>query len=332
MKKYFQIVTLISLLLTPPKLRAEINMKDASYKISSIDIKEIRRTYNSRSIYAGIYGFGWCSNLEKSLNILSTQEIIFKDCDLESPFVLTDENNLLKTRLYQNSINKEKIFFKNGTYTHYLNNGEIRIFNRTGQILSLVTTDGKRTQFIYSRNTLSLVKSDWGDLRFYMNHTGQVTKIESSSGGVSAFYTYEKEKLIQSTDTDKNTTSYEYDSLNNIIKVIYPDKTEENIVYNNDYDRVLKIELRNHCLEYYDFYSKNKDPLYQVSTLTRKCDNKTIHQYIYEFWYKYRSDGLKYLERYKIDQKTRTLDITYNPYDGNPIRILKNGKIWIKNI
>jgi hypothetical protein len=336
MKKQFQIVTFISLLslttFTTPKICAEINMKDASYKNSFIDIKEIHRTYNSRSLYTGLFGFGWCSNFEKSLKILSTKEIILKNCDQESPFVLTDENNLLRTRMYQNIITKEKILFKNGTYTLYLRNGEIQVFSRTGQMLSIIGPDGKRTSLTYSRSgrnpELSQVKSDEGVLRFKMNDTGQVTKIESSNG-LTALYLYEKENLIQTIDSEKKSHLYEYDSLNNIIKIIYPDKTEENMVYNNDYDRVVKIQLRNNCVEYYDFYNKNNDPLYQVSTLTRKCNKKTIHQYIYEFWYKYRPDGLKYLERYKIDQKTQTLDITYNPYSGNPVRILKNGKSLI---
>lgn len=332
MKKQFQIVTLLSLTtLMTTKVRAEINMKDASYKNSFIDIKEVRRTYNSRSLYTGIFGFGWCSNFEKSLNIISTKEITLKNCDQESPFVLTDESNLLRTRMYQDPITKEKILFKNGTYTEYLRTGEIRVFGRTGQMISVISPDGKRTGLTYSRAGLSKVKSDSGVLQFYMNDTGQVTKIESSNGLI-ALYLFDKENLIQTINTEKKSHLYEYDSLNNIIKVTYPDKTEENIVYNNDYDRVIKIQLRNNCVEYYDFYNKNNDPLYQVSTLTRRCNNKTIHQYIYEFWYKYRSDGLKYLERYKIDQKTQTLDITYNPYDGNPVRILRNGKSLIRQI
>ena len=42
-------------------------------------------------------------------------------------------------------------------------------------------------------------------------------------------------------------------------------------------------------------------------------------------------------ERYKINQsktntKNQTVDITYNPYDGNPVRILKDGKDLITKI
>lgn len=312
-------------------------MKDASYRNTFTDIQEIKRTYNSRSLYTGYFGFGWCSNLEKSLNIKSPKEISFKECDQESPFVLTDENNFLKTRTFENPITKEKLIFKNGTYSQYLQTGEIRIFNRRGQLISTISPDGNKIGYLYDQKTLTTLKTNLNFLlNFSYNDTQQITKIQSNTGA-STLYLYEKENLVQSVNSLKQSHLYDYDELNNMVRLTFPGKTEENIVYNNDHDRVLKIQLRNECTEYYDFYHKNNDPLYQVSTLTRKCDNKTVHTFIYEFWYKVRTDGLKYLERYKINQSTQsiknqTVDITYNPYDGNPVRILKNGKDLINRI
>lgn len=309
-------------------------MKDASYQVSFTDFPELTRTYNSRSLHTGYFGFGWCSNIEKSLIIKSPRDIILKDCDLESPFVLTDENILLKTRTFENPLTLEKILFKTGSYTLYLKTGEIRIFNRKGQTTLVIQPGGQKMAFQYIGNTLESIHThDGKNLKFQVNDTNQVFKIESGGGrGPSSIYLYEKENLIQSVDSLQSSHLYEYDKLNNIVKLTYPDKTHEYITYNNDHDRVIKMELRNKCQEYYDFFTENKDPLHQISTLTRKCDNKTIHQYIYEFWYKTRSDGLRYLERYKINQSKQTLDITYHPYDGNPVRIIKNGKNLITQI
>jgi hypothetical protein len=331
MKKQFLLVTIASTLLLSPKIRAEINMKDASYRNSFSDSKEILRTYNSRSLYSGFFGFGWCSNLEKSLNITNNKEISLKDCDLDSPFVLTDENNFLKTRTFLNQLTKDRVIFKSGLYTLYSPNGEIKVFNRKGQ-LTVMTTKGEKVTLEYSGDSLTRLKTPDGiTLQFFYNDSNQITKIETSNKQ-SALYLYEKENLIQSVNFQRQSFLYEYDQLNNMVRLQYPDKTEENIVYNNDYDRVLKIQLKNNCTEYYDFYNKNNNPLNQVSTLTRKCDNKTTDQFIYEFWYKQTPDGLKYLERYKIKQNTQTIDITYQPLDENPIRIIKNGKDLINKI
>ena len=331
MKKQFLVVTIVSLLFTP-QIHAEINMKDASYRYSFSDIQGLRRTYNSRSLYTGYFGFGWCSNFEKSLEINNNKEITVKDCDTDFHFVLTDENNSLKTRTFQNPYTKEKILFKSGTYSHYLQNGEIRMFNRLGQLTNIISSNGTNIAFNYSGKNISSLRTETNyELTFHLNDTNQITKIESSNNE-STLYLYEKENLIQSVNSKKQSHLYDYDDMNNMIRLTYPDKTEETIAYNNDQDRVLKINLKNNCTEYYDFYSKDRDQLRQVSTLTRKCDNKTINQYIYEFWYKERSDGLKYLERYKINQNKQTLDITYHPYEGSPISILKNGKELINKI
>ncbi len=331
------VLTITITLLLSFALKAEINMKDASYRQSFFDIQEVRRTYNSRSLYTGFFGFGWCSNLEKSLDIKSPKEISFKECDQEFPFVLTDENNLLKTRTYENTITKEKLIFKSGSYTQYLNTGEIRVFNRLGQMISAIQPHGQRIGYLYNhQNLISLKTNSNLLLTFSFNDTRQITRIQSNSG-LSSLYLYEKQNLVQTVNSTKQSHLYDYDDLNNMVRLTFPDKTEENIVYNKDHDRAVKIQLRNECIEYYDYYQKNNDPLYQISTLTRKCDNKTIHTFIYEFWYKVRPDGLKYLERYKINQsiqskKNQTVDITYNPYDGNPVRILKDGKDLIIKI
>jgi hypothetical protein len=332
MKKQFQIVTILSIFLLTPQIRAEINMKDASYRSSIKDSKEILRTYNSRSLYSGYFGFGWCSNLEKSLTIINNKEVALKDCDKDSPFVLMDENNFLKTRAFINSLTKEKILFKSGIYTQYAASGEIRIFNRRGQLIEIIKETGEKTTLEYLGDLLIRLKNNTGQtFHFFFNDTNQITKIESTAN-ISSIYVYEKENLIQSLNFQKQSTLYEYDSLNNMIRITYPNKSEESIAYNNDQDRVLKIQLPNNCTEYYDFYTRNNDPLYQVSTLTRKCDNRTVHQYMYEFWYKQTSDGTRYLERYKVKQNTQTLDITYQPLDGTPIRIIKNGKDLINKI
>jgi hypothetical protein len=327
--KHLLIVTIFSSFLFTPKIQAEINMKDASYRNSFIDTKEIRRTYNSRSLYSGYFGFGWCSNLEKNLNIIN-KDITLKNCDSDSPFVLMDESNSLKTRTFENPVTREKIFFKGGTYTHYLQNGEIRVFDRKGQLTNIISEDGSKIALEYNLGILVRLKNNDGlTLQFYFNDTNQIIKIESSDG-TNALYLYEKENLIQTVDFKKQSYLFDYNELNNMTRVTYPNKTEENIAYNNDNDRVLKIQLQDNCVDYYDFRKQSNTR--EISTLTRKCDNKTIHQYIYEFWYKQRSDGLKYLEKYKIRQNTQTLEMTYLPFDNVPVRILKNGKDLITQI
>lgn len=58
-----------------PEARATVDMKNANYTESWIDIQvagsgyslRVQRTYNSRSVFNGMFGFGWCSDFETSL-------------------------------------------------------------------------------------------------------------------------------------------------------------------------------------------------------------------------------------------------------------------------
>ncbi|MCZ0933066.1 MAG: DUF6531 domain-containing protein [Oligoflexia bacterium] len=56
------------------KTFTDFKTKDLNYPL------EIKRTYNSRSLYNGLFGFGWCSNLETRLTVLPDGMIKVVEC------------------------------------------------------------------------------------------------------------------------------------------------------------------------------------------------------------------------------------------------------------
>ena len=56
---------------------AFVDMKNANYSHTWTDISldgtgynlQLRRTYNSRSLHNGLFGFGWCSGYESKLKV-----------------------------------------------------------------------------------------------------------------------------------------------------------------------------------------------------------------------------------------------------------------------
>ena len=68
--------------------QALVNMKNASFSNRWIDIivpgkgydLKIERFYSSRSLFIGMFGFGWCSELETNLSITSVGEIVLTEC------------------------------------------------------------------------------------------------------------------------------------------------------------------------------------------------------------------------------------------------------------
>ena len=81
------ILSLILILMTQPSW-ALVNMKNASYSEKWVDIIlpgkgydfRIERFYNSRSLFIGLFGFGWCSDIETKLEIRTDGRLVLTEC------------------------------------------------------------------------------------------------------------------------------------------------------------------------------------------------------------------------------------------------------------
>lgn len=69
---------------------AVVDMKNAAFSEYWVDIMltnntelfRVSRTYSSRSLFSGIFGFGWCSNLETKLEVTLEGNLILNDCGM----------------------------------------------------------------------------------------------------------------------------------------------------------------------------------------------------------------------------------------------------------
>ena len=71
-----------------PMASATVDMKNANYTESWIDIQvagsgyalKVQRTYNSRSVFNGMFGFGWCSDFETTLDKTPEGTLKLQEC------------------------------------------------------------------------------------------------------------------------------------------------------------------------------------------------------------------------------------------------------------
>ena len=68
---------------------------------------EIKRTYNSRSIYNGLFGFGWCSNIETRVSTLPDQIIKVVECGGGMEILYHPKGKVPNIDFYVESILKE---------------------------------------------------------------------------------------------------------------------------------------------------------------------------------------------------------------------------------
>jgi YD repeat-containing protein len=97
----------------PPGMFAIVDMRNANYAETWVDIEiegaglpvSVERAYNSRSLYQGKFGFGWCSDYETSLRAYPDGSLLRTECGAgyEETFVPTDYSvgrvNELVTRI-----------------------------------------------------------------------------------------------------------------------------------------------------------------------------------------------------------------------------------------
>lgn len=312
----------LSLLLTLPLLtttlpaKADVNMKDASYYKTWIDIEiqkgtrvfQLRRTYSSRSLHQGLFGFGWCSDFEKSLDLRrKSEEITLQDCRLNVPIKFKK----ITPTLYK-SASQETLEYKDQNYLRTTSQKTLQRFNLKGNLVSLVDASGDRldlsydlTGFLqkirYNGTTELLITADPSRKRIL-----QIT--HPHNPGV--LYTYNGPNLTRVRNSWKNIFEYKYDELHNLTRIQYPDQTQELIVYDSEKDWVIKVTNRDFCEELFKFQLKGSPGNYTASA-EKRCQGIVKNKTVYEFRHKARADGSKYLDQVKFTQGNKIQRVSY---------------------
>jgi YD repeat-containing protein len=322
MKTFFLLTCLSSF--APFFVKADVNMKDASYFKTWIDFEirkeahifQLRRTYNSRSLHPGLFGFGWCSDFEKRLDLSQSErdndQIILNDCRLTAPIRFKKK----KENLYE-APNKETLEFKDNIYLRTTTKNKIQKFNKLGQLTSLIDSTKDRLDLTYDPSGLLQKITFNKDSELNLKFDFSRRHIQSITSGKipGAHYRYEDQNLIQVTNSWKNSFSYQYDDLHNLTRIQYPDKIQEILTYDKEKDWILRIDTRNQCAEIFKFTRQGKNSNY-FSSAEKRCAGKSITKTVYEFRYQDRTDGSKYLQQVKVTQGNKIQRISYQKTQG----------------
>lgn len=109
MKRLWMMTTLMAAIAFPVDGKAVVDMKNSNYADSFIDISlagtgyalKVQRFYNSRSVFSGMFGFGWCSDFETSLEKTPEGRLKLMECGAGQEVIYSpakyDEKSLDKT-------------------------------------------------------------------------------------------------------------------------------------------------------------------------------------------------------------------------------------------
>ena len=345
---------------------------------------KVEIAYNSRSLYNGLFGYGWCSNFETRLDTLPGNIIRGVECgggmeinyhpkkqglniDTQVNVILTElkkrrkmnkktlqklerdlrqsqtlRNDFLTAlqlkgkvtsglKYYANGRSNEYIISKNNKFHRHLPNGVSEVFDSEGRLSRVYDKFGNYIDFSWSRNKVTVMDNKGRQLHLILDtSTGKVKEARFGKRLVARFSQDGKEDL-RTVEIMKGKKKikyrYKYDSLHNLLTIIFPDKSTEKLTYNTRKDWVTSFKNRKGCLETYDYWKNPKNPNHYSSSVEKKCGKKIVSRGKYEFWNKAhpnKKEGF-YLHRARSRVNGRLTDVVFHPDFGTPVSFLKNG-------
>ena len=118
-----RILFLFVLTFSPWSCFAVVNMKNANFSDKWVDLSipssgydlEIERTYNSRTLHNGLFGFGWCSDFETKLKVTPDGNINIIECGGGSKVVYISEKFIVENYDFQVKLGETGCFQKDFT-------------------------------------------------------------------------------------------------------------------------------------------------------------------------------------------------------------------------
>src|SRR6266516_93216 len=214
---------------------------------------ELKRTYNSKLLRDALFGFGWSSILDESIEAYGTTFLRLNWNDGRAVYFSRPTTTGVFTPQPQLGFRGQIVKNGNGTYTLTLKDGSIHQFSSAGKILSLADANSNQIVFTYDGSgKISAITDAVGRVitPTYASN-GRVATL-SDSVGIFATYTYDWYWSTTSvTYADGSKYNFGYDSQHRLTSVT---DALGNILESHTYDgsgRALTSEIAGNGTERY---------------------------------------------------------------------------------
>jgi YD repeat-containing protein len=302
MKPLLKIKNFLLLLILPfsQLVHAQVNMMDGSFHTTSVDLEfqqdhqlfQLRRTYSSRSLHDGLFGFGWCSDFEKRIDLRRSDQLTLIDCRLPAEVVFKK-----KRGIYQSLQDPDDHLEISSTQYVLKNKHRLLTFNLRGQLTSLSDTSGSQVKIFYDPRQ-ALQKLQFGSssqIKFRLDSGRRRILSILGPKSLSATYEYEKNHLIASTSS-RQTTQYRYDALHNLIEIRSGEKAHDLIKYDAQKDWVQQISDHEGCNLTYKF-TPGQTAQEFTSTSEKTCRGSLPEKITFHFTFSTDPEGHTFLEK-----------------------------------
>ncbi|OFZ19466.1 MAG: hypothetical protein A2Z20_05435 [Bdellovibrionales bacterium RBG_16_40_8] len=261
---------------------ALVDMRNANYSDTWVDLQikssgydmQIRRSYNSRTLYNGMLGFGWCSEFETSLKITPENTLRVTECGagFEIEYLPANYNrkNLDKNiqaivaEVRKRNKNRDEAYFKsieNDIRTDSTLRDEFaKQLNISGSISenSRYTADGRANDFIIYKNNEYVRNLPNGTVQKF-NKIGRLTQMSDKNGNFIKLV-HSGERLTAVSDNTGSSLQFKYYDNSKYVKhIVGPSGYSASYKYNGENLTEVTNSWKNtYKYEYDDLYNLTK--------------------------------------------------------------------------
>ncbi|NQZ02703.1 MAG: hypothetical protein HRT45_18730 [Bdellovibrionales bacterium] len=213
---------------------------------SAPSVLKLQRLYQSRSLFNGLFGQGWCSDLDRELKIRHFGAIHFYDCRWDQPLKFKLRHQTEKETVYESlndpnlSLTKDKSIYR----LHDQRRSTIYSFNSNGKLESFSNNFGT---LVFSRNSKNqIIRIKWQNLEIEVatDRLGRIRNLRNQH--VDVRYVYHEGSLKAVKSNGKATFVYQYDQYQNLTRIQTSNRSRR-IHYNSELDAITRIDDQDGC-------------------------------------------------------------------------------------
>lgn len=320
----YSLVLLTALFLTYPKAHALVDMNSASYSNLWTDLEvpgngydmKVMRAYKSRTLYNGMFGFGWCSPFETKLEPIAEGSVKISECGDGQEIIFSareitrkDVDNTI-TQIIAKMKTDPKVKVVSADYWKKLSDDLVEDADQRSELAyqykivvplkegSKLIANGKEVEnVVVSKGFYTRNLPDGSSQRF--DTAGRLTHMYDKNGNFLKF-DYDKDLLVQLEDNNSRKLVFRYWPNKKVKMITGPNSLVTEYKYNSQEDLIwnknawAKTDKDVYTYEYNEFHNLTKATWPDKTSIAIKYDN--IKDWVLGF-----TDRDKCVETYKYE-------------------------------
>lgn len=268
---------LLSLFLIP-KANADIDLRSGAFIKSQQDrlsTLRLERVYHSRSLQKGLFGFGWCTDLDSRIELTSEGELYLWDCHRAGPARFLPNSRPTGRGIAEaglaftsEELPDDRILYTRNVFERK-NSGRQQTFDGQGRLSEFIDESGGKWSL--RRDADGKILSLQGareSLLVEMDPLGEFIRRLEGPSKSRLEYLYDGDRLREVTSPLPK--KFEYDPGGNLTRILEDGRPSVKIRYDVDADRVVSLR-RDDCVQ--NLTWKKAGPSTRVE-LTKQCPGR----------------------------------------------------------